>query len=115
MKKYIHNRAKAAVSLMLFYFLCSPYALAASGTGWLTTLNQYTKAIQIGLYALAGTVVLVCITISGIRWQAARMSGSHEKTFMNYIEDLMVVMFVGGGVALATAAWQIWGSGTPGA
>ncbi|CEF32331.1 hypothetical protein HZS38_04775 [Xenorhabdus nematophila] len=87
MKKY----ALLAISILAF----SPCALAAGGsTGWLDTLIQYAKNIQIGLYTLAGVIVLCCVIVSGIRLAVSRMSGNHDKTFWDYIGDLRVPQFV---------------------
>lgn len=97
-----------------FWFLLmlsfSPCALAAGSTGWLDTLNQYAKNIQIGLYTLAGTVVLCCVIVSGIRLAISRMSGNHDKTFWDYIGDLSMAIWIGGAIVFFTALWQVLGT-----
>lgn len=101
------KRHYAAALLMLAF---SPYALAAGDTGWLDTLNQYARNVQIGLYALAGTVVLCCVIVSGIRLAISRMSGNHDKTFWDYIGDLSMAIWIGGAVVFFTALWQVFGT-----
>lgn len=98
--------------LVIFLLALSPYASAAGDTGWLDILNQYAKNIQIGLYALAGTVVLCCVIVSGIRLAISRMSGNHDKTFWDYIGDLSMAIYIGGAVIIFTALWQVMGTST---
>lgn len=88
----------------------SPYALAAGDTGWLDTLITYAKNIQVGLYALAATVVLCTLIVSGIRLAISRMSGNHDKTFWDYVGDLSMALWIGGGIAIFSALWQVLGS-----
>lgn len=95
---------------VLWLLAFSPYALAAGSTAWLDTLNQYAKNIQIGLYALAGTTVLCCVIVSGIRLAISRMSGNHDKTFWDYIGDLSMAIWIGGAVIIFTAVWQVFGT-----
>ncbi|PHM25052.1 type IV secretion system protein VirB2 [Xenorhabdus budapestensis] len=103
MKKYV----LLAISMLAF----SPYSLAAGGsTGWLDTLIQYAKNIQIGLYTLAGVIVLCCVIISGIRLAISRMSGNHDKTFWDYIGDLSMAIWIGGAIVFFTAMWQVFGT-----
>ncbi|TKK13662.1 conjugal transfer protein [Enterobacter cancerogenus] len=104
------NGLKRHYVLALLMLACSPYALAAGDTGWLDILNQYAKNIQIGVYALAGTVVLICVIISGIRLAISRMSGNHDKTFWDYISDLSMAIWIGGAVVFFTALWQVFGT-----
>lgn len=88
----------------------SPYAFAAGDTGWLDTLIAYAKNIQVGLYALAATVVLCTLIVSGIRLAISRMSGNHDKTFWDYVSDLSMALWIGGGIAIFSALWQVLGS-----
>ncbi|HDV7047403.1 TPA: hypothetical protein RJ083_004476 [Salmonella enterica subsp. enterica] len=96
--------------LVILMLAVSPYALAAGDTGWLDTLNQYAKNIQIGLYTLAGTIVLCCVIISGIRLAISRMAGNHDKTFWDYIGDLSMAIWIGGAIVFFTAMWQVFGT-----
>lgn len=104
------NSLKRHYALALLMLACSPYAMAAGDTAWLDTLNQYAKNIQIGLYALAGTIVLCCVIVSGIRLAISRMSGNHDKTFWDYISDLSMAIWIGGAVVFFTALWQVFGT-----
>lgn len=101
---------KRYYALALLMLVCSPYALAAGDARWLDVLNQYAKNIQIGLYTLAGTIVLCCVIVSGIRLAISRMSGNHDKTFWDYISDLSMAIWIGGAVVFFTALWQVFGT-----
>lgn len=96
--------------MVILMLAVSPYALAAGSTQWLDTLNQYAKNIQIGLYALAGTIVLCCVIVSGIRLAISRMAGNHDKTFWDYIGDLSMAIWIGGAIVFFTAMWQVFGT-----
>lgn len=96
--------------LALLMAAFSPYAFAAGNAGWLDTLNEYATAIRIGLYALAGTVVLCTLIVSGIRLAISRMSGNHDKTFWDYVGDLSMAIWIGGVIVFFTAMWQVFGS-----
>jgi len=104
--KFTGKKYLPAILIMAF----SPYALAAGDTGWLDTLISYAKNIQIGLYALAATVVLCTLIVSGIRLAISRMSGNHDKTFWDYVGDLSMALWIGGGIAIFSALWQVLGS-----
>lgn len=104
------NRIKKSFFWLILMLVFSPYALAAGDTGWLDTINQYAKNVQIGLYALAGTIVLCCVIVSGIRLAISRMSGNHDKTFWDYIGDLSMAIWIGGVVVFFTAMWQVFGT-----
>lgn len=96
--------------LVVFMLSVSPYALAAGDAAWLDVLNQYAKNIQIGLYTLAGTIVLCCVIVSGIRLAISRMAGNHDKTFWDYIGDLSMAIWIGGAIVFFTAMWQVFGT-----
>lgn len=83
---------------------------SGASADWLSTLNQYAGNIQVGLYALAGTVVLCCVIVSGIRLAISRMSGNHDKSFFDYIGDLSMAIWIGAASAIFTACWQVLGS-----
>lgn len=111
LKVNLFNMSALKKNLWVFLMLTiSPYALAAGDTAWLDVLNQYAKNIQIGLYALAGTVVLCCVIVSGIRLAISRMSGNHDKTFWDYISDLSMAIWIGGAIVFFTAMWQVFGT-----
>lgn len=95
-----------------YYIMAISMLTFSSGASadWLSTLNQYASNIQVGLYALAATVVLCCVIVSGIRLAISRMAGSHDKTFFDYIGDLSMGLWVGASVAIFTACWQVLGT-----
>lgn len=107
---YMNKSALRNYLMVILMLAFSPYALAAGDTGWLDILNQYAKNIQIGLYTLAGTVVLCCVIVSGIRLAISRMSGNHDKTFFDYIGDLSMAIWIGGAIVVFTALWQVFGT-----
>nr|WP_243787343.1 conjugal transfer protein [Pseudomonas amygdali] len=102
---------KGELSILLVTVACLPGIASAD---WLTTLNQWGSNIRLGLYTLAGTLGLVCLIWSGAQWLIARSTGDRSHTFMDYLQQVGVLLVVGGSVALGTAAWQVFGTGVPG-
>ncbi|RMP60058.1 hypothetical protein ALQ20_200234 [Pseudomonas syringae pv. atrofaciens] len=77
-------------------------------------MNQSGSNIRLRLYTLEGTLGLVCLIWSGAQWLIARSTGDRSHTFMDYLEQVCVLLVVGGSVLLGTAAWQVFGTGVPG-
>lgn len=90
--------------------LAPMFAMADS---WDQTLVTYGRNVRIGLYAIGGSMALGTLVWSGIRWLMSRASGDHSHTFMDYLQQVGVIMVVGGAVLLAAAAWQVFGTGNP--
>lgn len=91
--------------------LCAPlFSVAAS---WDQTLVEYGNNLRTGLYAFGGSIALSSLVWSGIRWLLARANGDQSQTFMDYIQQVLVIMAVGGAIVLAAGAWQVFGSGSP--
>lgn len=80
---------------------------------WVSTLQTWGTNIRLGLYALGGTIGLCCLMWSGVQWQIARSSGDRSHTFMDYLQQVGVLVVVGGTMVLGAAAWQVFGSGAP--
>jgi hypothetical protein len=94
--------------------LCfAPVCAMAAGTSWDATVVSYARNVRIGLYAIGGSMALGTLVWSGIRWLMARASGDHSHTFMDYLQQVGVIMVVGGAVLLGTGAWQVFGTGDP--
>lgn len=92
-------------------FFCAPaLSMAAS---WDQTLVEYGNGLRVGLYAVGGTIALSTMVWSGIRWLLARANGDQSQTFMDYIQQVLVIMAVGGAIVIAAGAWQVFGSGSP--
>jgi hypothetical protein len=91
--------------------LCCMPALAMAD--WLATLQTWGTNIRLGLYALGGTLGLACLMWSGVQWMIARSTGDRSHTFMDYLQQVGVLVVVGGTMVLGAAAWQVYGSGTP--
>lgn len=83
----------------------------AAHADWLSTLNQYGTNIRIGLYTLAGTLAIGSLIWSGVQWLIARAQGDRSHTFMDYVQQVMVIICVGASIAIGTAAWQLFGTG----
>ncbi|EGH45656.1 VirB2 [Pseudomonas syringae pv. pisi str. 1704B] len=90
------------------------YLPGIASADWLTTLQQYGSNIRLGIYMLTGTLGLCCLIWSGAKWMIARSTGDRSHTFVDYLEQVAVLMVVGGAVALGTAVWGIFGTGVPG-
>lgn len=85
----------------------------AMAAGWDSTLQKWGTNIRLALYALGGTLGLACLMWSGIQWQIARATGDRSHTFMDYLQQVGVLVVVGGTMVLGAAAWQVFGTGTP--
>ena len=93
--------------------LCCMPALAMAA-GWDQALQKWGTDIRLALYALGGTLGLGCLMWSGIQWMIARSTGDRSHTFMDYLQQVGVLVVVGGTMVLGAAAWQVFGTGTPG-
>jgi hypothetical protein len=103
-KKYLLRVMMAAVCFV------PAVAMAAS---WDATLLEYGRNVRLGLYAIGGSMALITLLWSGIRWLMSRASGDHSHTFMDYLQQVGVIMVVGGALVLAAGAWQVFGTGNP--
>ena len=103
-KQYFARLIAAAI-------FCAP--MVGMAAGWEQTLVEYGNKLRIGLYAVGGTLALSSLVWSGIRWLLARANGDQSQTFMDYIQQVLVIMAVGSAMVLAGGAWQVFGSGSP--
>lgn len=101
-KKSMWGNKVALAALML---LASPLALA----DWKSTLQNYAKDIQVGLYAVAAICALITLTWVGVKWLISRSNGDMETTLMDYFKQIGAVALVGGVILIGTAAWQFFG------
>lgn len=92
--------------------LCCMPALAMAAT-WDQALQKWGTDIRLALYGLGGTLGLGCLMWSGIQWMIARSTGDRSHTFMDYLQQVAVLVVVGGTMVLGAAAWQVFGTGTP--
>lgn len=91
--------------------LCCMPALAMAD--WQSSLQTWGTNIRLALYALGGTLALATLMWSGIQWLIARATGDRSHTFMDYLQQVGVLVVVGGTMLLGAAAWQVFGTGTP--
>lgn len=80
---------------------------------WLATLQEWGTNIRLGMYALAGTLGLCSLMWSGVQWMIARSTGDRSHTFMDYLQQMGVLLVVGGTMAIGAAVWQVYGTGEP--
>ncbi|MBX4139580.1 type IV secretion system protein VirB2 [Pseudomonas sp. S5F11] len=104
-------RRKFVVRLLGLLICLAP--MFAMADDWAQTLVAQGRNVRIGMYAIGGSMALVTLVWTGIRWLMARASGDHSTTFMTYLEQVGVILVVGGAVVLGAAAWQIFGTGNP--
>lgn len=83
----------------------------AAHADWMQVVNQYGTNIRIGLYSFAGILALVSLIWAGVLWMIARAAGDRSHTFMDYVQQVLVIICVGGSIAIGTAAWQLFGTG----
>lgn len=103
------NKQKQLVKFVVVVIACAPLFAMAD---WDSTLLEWSRKIRIGLYALGGSAALISLVWCGIKWLIARANGDHSTTFMDYLQQVMVIIAVGAAIVLAAAAWQIFGTGT---
>jgi hypothetical protein len=103
------NTEVQILKIVAITLLCMPGMASAD---WKQTLQQYGSDIRVFLYAISGTIAVGSMIWSGIMWLIARNSGDRSHTFMDYLQQVLVIVAVAGSVALATAAWGIFGTGT---
>lgn len=80
---------------------------------WQQTLQTWGTNIRLGLYALGGTLGLGSLMWNGIQWMIARATGDRSHTFMDYMQQVGVLVVVGATMVLGAAAWQVFGTGAP--
>lgn len=95
---------------VILILCCIP---AYASADWVQTLQTWGTNIRLGLYALGGTLGLACLMWSGIQWLIARSNGDRSHTFFDYLQQVGVLVVVGGTMLLGAAAWQVFGSGSP--
>ncbi|WP_411566818.1 conjugal transfer protein (plasmid) [Pseudomonas orientalis] len=103
-------RNKQLQRAVLLVMCCLP---AIAMADWQSTLQTWGTNIRLALYALGGTLGLACLMWSGINWMIARSTGDRSHTFVDYLQQLSLLVVVGGTMVAGAAAWQVFGSGTP--
>ncbi|WP_375139241.1 conjugal transfer protein [Pseudomonas japonica] len=101
---------KTELCILLVAVACMPSLASAD---WQETLQTWGTNIRLALYALGGTLGLCCLMWSGIQWQIARSTGDRSHTFMDHLQQVGVLVVVGGTMVLGAAAWQVFGTGEP--
>ncbi|MDP4987941.1 MAG: hypothetical protein NWQ08_07455 [Porticoccaceae bacterium] len=105
----MRKQDKQLVKLLVVVVACTPLLAMA---GWDSTLLDWAKKVRIGLYALGGSAALISLCWCGIKWLIARANGDHSTTFMDYLQQVLVIVAVGAAMVVAAGAWQVFGSGT---
>ncbi|MCS4315581.1 hypothetical protein M2397_005915 [Pseudomonas sp. BIGb0381] len=100
---------KEFIKLLVVAIACVPLFAMAD---WDQTVLDQTRKIRIGMYAAGGSAALISLLWCGIKWLLARANGDHSTTFKDYLEQIWVIIAVGGALVLAAGAWQIFGTGT---
>lgn len=101
---------KQELLILTIALVCMPSFASAA---WQDTLQTWGTNIRLGLYALGGTLGLGCLMWSGIQWMIARSTGDRSHTFMDYLQQVGVLVVVGGTMLLGAAAWQVFGTTAP--
>lgn len=93
------------VLLAIVLLLNSPWVLA----DWKSSIQTYSKDVQVALYAVAAICALITLTWVGIKWLISRSNGDMDTTLMDYFKQIGAVALVGGVILIGTAAWQFFG------
>ncbi|MFF6575803.1 type IV secretion system protein VirB2, partial [Pseudomonas aeruginosa] len=70
------------------------------------------RNIRLGMFAVGGSIALICLLWVGIGWMSSRAAGDHSTTFMDYVKQVGVLGVVGGVLLLGAWAWAFFGGGT---
>ncbi|WP_421556740.1 conjugal transfer protein [Pseudomonas kitaguniensis] len=108
-KKMLPRPVMLERTVLIIICLMPAYAMA----DWLQSLQTWGTNIRLGLYALGGTLGLGCLMWSGIQWMIARSTGDRSHTFMDYLQQVGVLVVVGSTMVFGAAAWQVFGTGAP--
>ncbi|EJX5188421.1 hypothetical protein ACGG0V_004559 [Salmonella enterica] len=81
------------------------YAEAA----WYDPLVKFAREFQTALIIIGGVVAIGSLVYIGVCWIISRMAGDMGTTAMDYVKHIGVIGAVGGAVAAATWAYQVWG------
>lgn len=78
---------------------------------WDTSANTELRNFRIALYGLTGTAAVATLIWKGAQWMIARSQGDHSVTAMDYVQQVVLIVLVGGSAALAIYAWGMYGTG----
>ncbi|MEQ0866942.1 hypothetical protein [Pseudomonas aeruginosa] len=95
--------------LAVFLAVYTPFAMADE---WDQKAVQLAKNIRLGMFAIGGSLALLSLLWVGIGWMIARANGDHSKTFMDYVNQVIVIAAVGAALILGAWAWAYFGGGT---
>ncbi|HDQ4465204.1 TPA: type IV secretion system protein VirB2 [Pseudomonas aeruginosa] len=96
----------------LAVFLAVYTPLLAMADEWDQKAVQLAKNIRLGMFAIGGSLALLSLLWVGIGWMAARATGDHSKTFMDYVNQVIIIAAVGAVLILGAWAWAFFGGGT---
>lgn len=105
MKKMIGLFSIPSRYIALLFVFIPVYAHAA----WYDPIVKFVKEFQTGIIIVGGAVAVGSLVYVGVCWIISRMSGNMETTAMDYVKHIGVIGAVGGAVAAATWAYQLWG------
>ncbi|MEE9681891.1 type IV secretion system protein VirB2 [Pseudomonas moraviensis] len=105
-KKLLKN--KRLSRLVVTAICCVPLVAMAD---WDSGIQDTARNIRLVLYTAGGTISGGTLVWSGINWLISRSNGDHQHSFLDYLKQAGAVAAVGGAIVLATAAWQLFGSG----
>ncbi|HBP4890402.1 TPA: type IV secretion system protein VirB2 [Pseudomonas aeruginosa] len=98
--------------LRLAVFLAVYTPLIAMADEWDQKAVQLARNIRLGMFAIGGSLALLSLLWVGIGWMIARANGDHSKTFMDYVNQVIVIAAVGAALILGAWAWAYFGGGT---
>ncbi|WP_325347138.1 hypothetical protein [Xylophilus sp.] len=110
LKKLKSKGHEAGQRLAVFLAVYTP--LMAMADEWDQKAVQVAKNIRLGMFAIGGSLALLSLLWVGIGWMIARANGDHSKTFMDYVNQVIVIAAVGAALILGAWAWAYFGGGT---
>lgn len=100
------------VMLRIAVFLAVYIPFTARADEWDEKAVQLARNIRLGMFAIGGSLALLSLLWVGIGWMLARANGDHSKTFMDYVNQVIVIAAVGAALILGAWAWAYFGGGT---
>lgn len=92
-----------------YFTLLMMFAPMMVNAAWYDPITTFAKDFNTGIIIVGGLLAVGSMVYVGSCWLISRMAGTMETTAMDYVKHIAVVGAVGGAVAAASWAYQLWG------
>ncbi|EOM8718827.1 hypothetical protein ACNCVO_004662 [Escherichia coli] len=101
--------AQPAVYYAFMFAMFSMLSPVSAEAAWYDPIVTFAKDFKTMIIIVGGIAAVASMVYIGVCWIISRMSGDMKVTAMDYFNHAAVIGAVGGGVALATWAYSVWG------